>query len=63
MNIKALPPIDIKPLTTEKVANGIWVVKPVAVEISDEQAAQDYYRTSGLFSKPMTKRQKPSTGK
>ena len=59
MNLKALPPIYIKPLPAVKVASGIWVAKPDTDAVSDEQAAKDYYRTSGLFSKPMTKRQKP----
>lgn len=63
MNLKALPPIYNKPLPTVKVASGIWVAKPDDVEVSDEQAAKDYYRTSGLFSKPMKKRQKPDSGK
>ncbi len=63
MNIRALPPIYNKPLPTTKVASGIWVANPDVVGASEDLAADDYYRTSGLFSKPMTKRQKPSTGK
>ena len=62
MNLKALPPIYDKPLPTKKVASGIWVVTSDA-EVSEEQAAKDYYRSSGLFSKPLVKRQKANPEK
>ena len=54
-NPNALPPIYTQPVPTQKVAKGIWVANPNQELISGD-SGDEYFRTSGLFARPMRKK-------
>lgn len=62
MNLRTLPPVYDKPVPVRQVAPGIWVTITEPDTRTIEQLEADYFRTTGLFSKPMSKRKKSSSG-